>query len=1500
MKKLIFFLFTWLLFVTTSSFATTRYVKIGGSDGAAGTSWATAWATVSKVNTTLAGGDTVFFGTGTWYNSQITPPTGASFSDRTCYACSSFVMNHPAKIYGGDSLSKAGWSVYSGSIYKHYWVGSGCYYNKICYTLGQDDSLLRPVTAMPGSAGRFYHKSSVDTIYAWLYGNENPANHTMIASCKPAVLIESNASYTTLWGLDFKYGKQGTIFFYDDGSDSFFIDHCNISRCGYTNQENASAIFITNILSDSSQSPSWMRVRACSLGHMVDVNMDAWRMGLCMYGEKHMTVESCYVYGPIGDGLDFKGNNAPMPGNKMLFNTIKGATQYGIVVHSRAYCDTIAGNIIIGTGSTPESGIEPMGLQDYGGSVYLNNTIYNCQYRYLESGAEGTHAGTQKFRYNIGSGGVSEYVINFNGATEYTHWSVDSNMYYDHTSPTWSANGDFTWSTWKSTRGFDTHGSDGVNPSFNNPSADDFSRPGSSQEMNLTYCGRTWTRYGAWQPSGGDETAPDSVKNVVCTETTAVSVILKCKKNDSTDCGGYMVRYAAGATSPATYNAGTFGDSTSSRTDTTFGVTGLTANTQYSFSIFARDEVPNWSVKGPGSSKTVTTDPSPDTSPPDIVSGVACTETTDNSVALRCDQADSADCGGYMVRYLQGATAPTAYNLGIFGDSTSLKTDTVFGVTGLIQNTQYSFTVFARDEVPNWSGANAGSKKTVTTDTETTPPDTVTGVDTTLVTSQNVYLVCDKNDSADCGGYMVRYALGATAPTTYNGGTFGDSTSSRDDTSFIVINLAANTEYSFTVFARDEVPNWSGANAESKMTITTKQVTTVGVMIGLINSGDNMYLGSFGDSTFPSDTVRLDFTSKDTTASVADVDTYFVRRYFGDSLLDSSLYTATQNKVRLGYYQVPFKAKSGSNYGKYYVELEVHKQGRQAKASAWYEVYRRFKGRDFYQQVYSINSLTDDTIKITSLAARDTSKVNLDSLRLLLTRFADLKSLAEIHLDDSLGMVKDVVLSQLNIMLSNIYAEMSTFSADSESTYVKGGKIDTVTYVDTLAKGGGGSSGVVVVQDTTTTGRTLASLGDSNSFKAKGFSTHSAADVKALFSDTLSKLIIRIDSLLHVSGYDEDTTLLTFLRYIRYNQSDYKATGFSTFNPAITPVVAADTNASGDTLARQKDSTSFQGSGGATSQQVWEYAERGLTEPVVPSETTDAGKKIATEDTLGNLATAIQGWFADIKLALGDTMSKYGLTQAQKDTMFHAVDSFYNTTFGGGGATPAELWGYGGNKQIDTCGYLLAGAGAGASAKEVADTLTLRGWMIGAGPNVCSLYVLTASDSGAVANIPVSVLNSGFSATMAQNMTAPSGAAFFKLSNGSYKVLTSNPAYPQINDYDTFTVSGTSQDTIWVERFDPGSAPSPDQCLVYGWTVGSAVITAKNPTMPLRYGNLVISPYAVTDTANANGYWEMSLYPNSLLTPATTQYEFWQRIPQGSLVRVKATVPDSSSWQFTW
>jgi len=115
MKRLITLIFASLAITLN---ATNYYVRNGGNDGAAGTSDATAWANISKVNSewlagTFAPGDSILFRRGdAWYGTITVSESGTSGNQIVIGAYGT--GNQPV-IEGFQS--PATWTLYSGSIY---------------------------------------------------------------------------------------------------------------------------------------------------------------------------------------------------------------------------------------------------------------------------------------------------------------------------------------------------------------------------------------------------------------------------------------------------------------------------------------------------------------------------------------------------------------------------------------------------------------------------------------------------------------------------------------------------------------------------------------------------------------------------------------------------------------------------------------------------------------------------------------------------------------------------------------------------------------------------------------------------------------------------------------------------------------------------------------------------------------------------------------------------------------------------------------------------------------------------------------------------------------------------------------------------------------------------------------------------------------------------------------------------------------------------------------
>lgn len=133
-----------LLAITIVLNGTNYYVKTGGSDAAAGTSDATAWATTTKVNTewaagTFAPGDSILFSRGdTFYGTITVTESGTSGNPIVIGA---YGTGDDPIITGFSELT--GWSLYSGGIYQASVTGAEAQTNRVL------------VNGVPVGMGRF-------------------------------------------------------------------------------------------------------------------------------------------------------------------------------------------------------------------------------------------------------------------------------------------------------------------------------------------------------------------------------------------------------------------------------------------------------------------------------------------------------------------------------------------------------------------------------------------------------------------------------------------------------------------------------------------------------------------------------------------------------------------------------------------------------------------------------------------------------------------------------------------------------------------------------------------------------------------------------------------------------------------------------------------------------------------------------------------------------------------------------------------------------------------------------------------------------------------------------------------------------------------------------------------------------------------------------------------------------------------------------------------------
>ncbi len=194
----------------------------------------------------------------------------------------------------------------------------------------------------------------------------------------------------------------------------------------------------------------------------------------------------------------------------------------------------------------------------------------------------------------------------------------------------------------------------------------------------------------------------------------------------------------------------------------------------------------------------------------------------------------------------------------------------------------------------------------------------------------------------------------------------------------------------------------------------------------------------------------------------------------------------------------------------------------------------------------------------------------------------------------------------------------------------------------------------------------------------------------------------------------------------------------------------------------------------------------------------------------------------------------------------------------------------------------------------------------GAGANQVIIRCKQSSDSSSVAFAQIQIMDSTETSTIGLLTSDSQGRGFFALDNGVYCVRLYKPGW-QFTVPVTLMVDGEEDTTYYADAFDPGEPPQASLCRVYGWVydindrpMEGTKIEANIKTVPLRYQNVVISPYYKSTVTDDDGFWYLDLYPNSVLSPSDTKYIFHIFSSSGTILRLQTEVPDQASWGLQW
>lgn len=190
----------------------------------------------------------------------------------------------------------------------------------------------------------------------------------------------------------------------------------------------------------------------------------------------------------------------------------------------------------------------------------------------------------------------------------------------------------------------------------------------------------------------------------------------------------------------------------------------------------------------------------------------------------------------------------------------------------------------------------------------------------------------------------------------------------------------------------------------------------------------------------------------------------------------------------------------------------------------------------------------------------------------------------------------------------------------------------------------------------------------------------------------------------------------------------------------------------------------------------------------------------------------------------------------------------------------------------------------------------------GAGPDTTVIVVLSESDSLPIVGASVSYY---VGADKLATRTNASGEAEFGATAGDWSaIVEAKPRYTGIA-----TIAAGTRDTIFMTSPALPDADSDSLTTVFGYLYGldgdpiqGAIVTARNQGNNIRVGSTVVSQYEVRDTTDAAGHWSIPLYPTVTLGGANFKYTFslTRGVTQSIISKRDITVPDTTSWQFTW
>lgn len=210
--------------------------------------------------------------------------------------------------------------------------------------------------------------------------------------------------------------------------------------------------------------------------------------------------------------------------------------------------------------------------------------------------------------------------------------------------------------------------------------------------------------------------------------------------------------------------------------------------------------------------------------------------------------------------------------------------------------------------------------------------------------------------------------------------------------------------------------------------------------------------------------------------------------------------------------------------------------------------------------------------------------------------------------------------------------------------------------------------------------------------------------------------------------------------------------------------------------------------------------------------------------------------------------------------------------------------------QIDT---QLSGIHGGGSWEDVGG---------GSGANAVDITAEDDVTSNPIPSVQIQVRNNAESVLLGAGVTDVNGKAGFLLDDGTYKVRLRKLGSYTFSNPETLVVVGATAQTYQGTAFSPSAAPTPETCVVYGYTHDTgdlpiSVDVVADLVEPKKFttgGVQIIKGAKTVSSALADGYWEVVLTRSGEFTAVTVKYSF----KINGIVMGEYTIPDQASVGF--